>query len=117
MLPISVHIVTYNSAHVIETCLESVIQQRGADYDILVIDNASQDDTVSRVKSFGAMVIQNTTNAGYAAAHNQAIMLTQSEYVLTLNPDVWLEPDFLRSMTAALDRNPRVGSAAGCLLR
>lgn len=117
MLRISVHIVTYNSAHVIETCLESVIQQQGADYDILVIDNASQDDTVKRVKSLGATVIQNKTNAGYSAAHNQAIMLTQSEYVLTLNPDVWLEPDFLRAMVAALDRNPRVGSAAGCLLR
>jgi GT2 family glycosyltransferase len=117
MLRISVHIVTYNSAHVIETCLESVIQQQGADFDILVIDNASQDDTVERVKRMGVDMVRNKTNSGYAAAHNQAIMLTQSEYVLTLNPDVWLDPDFLRAMVAALDRNPRVGSAAGCLLR
>lgn len=114
---VSVHIVTYNSARTIETCLESVLAQQDAYFDILVIDNASQDETVARVKKMGVKIIENKTNLGYAAAHNQALARTESTYVLTLNPDVWLDPNYLNVMITALDRNEHIGSAAGCLLR
>ncbi len=114
---ISVHIVTYNSAEHIEMCLDSLLGQQGVDFGVLVVDNASSDDTVNRVENKGVAVVVNALNRGYSAAHNLAIGRTQSDYVLTLNPDVWLTPGYLATMAAALDANPQWGSAAGRLLR
>ncbi|MBZ0295748.1 MAG: glycosyltransferase family 2 protein [Anaerolineae bacterium] len=114
---ISVHIVTYNSATTIESCLQALLHQQSADFDACVIDNASQDETVNLVRRFDVPLIVNPHNIGYAAAHNQAIDQSTSDYVLTLNPDVQLQPGFLAAMIAALDSQPQVGSAAACLLR
>lgn len=121
MPDVSVHIVTYNSAEYIRHCLAGLRQQEGVTFSTLVIDNASSDDTLARVQAAGVPFVANTSNIGYGPAHNQAIDTTQdttrSDYVLTLNPDVWLEPGFLRHMVAALEADPGLGSAAGCLLR
>lgn len=114
---ISVHIVTYQSASTIETCLEALLRQQDADFAVCVIDNASRDDTVARVRRFDVPLRVNTHNSGYAAAHNQAIDQTSSDYVLTLNPDVQLQPGFLAAVIGAMDTQPQAGSAAACLLR
>lgn len=114
---VSVHVVTYNSAATLETCLKAVQAQSYQDLTVLVIDNASQDDSAEIARRMGVQVNVNAENVGYAAAHNQAIDATESDYVLTLNPDVQLQPDFLREMVTALDANPQLGSAAGCLMR
>lgn len=117
MPTVSVHVITYNSAATLETCLQSALAQTFHDFDLWVIDNASHDNSAAIAERLGARVTVNPANAGYAAAHNQAIDTTDSAYILTLNPDVWLHPNFLGAMVAALDANPRTGSAAGCLLR
>lgn len=117
MAVVSVHIVTYNSAATIETCLRSILEQCYADFRVVVFDNASTDDTIRRIEKLRVDVVANEKNIGYAAAHNQAINATNSRYVLTLNPDVRLDPYYLYSMTCALDQNPEIGASAGCLLR
>jgi GT2 family glycosyltransferase len=117
MAYVSVHIVTYNSAATIATCLKALLDQTFTDLDIRIIDNASADDTVRRINQMGVDVICNPVNVGYSAAHNQAIDSTNSTYVLTLNPDARLAPTYIESLTHVLDANPQVGSAAGCLLR
>lgn len=117
MTKIAVHIVTYNSADPIEMCLDSLLSQQGVDFGVLVVDNASADDTVARVQQKGVEVVVNAENRGYSAAHNLAIRHTQSEYVLTLNPDVWLTPGYLAAMVTILDANSQLGSVAGRLLR
>jgi GT2 family glycosyltransferase len=113
---IAVHIVTYNSAAVIGSCLQA-LQDQDADFDVCIVDNASTDGTAERIASAGYRVITNTANLGYAAAHNLALAQSDSEYVLTLNPDVLLQPGYLSAMTQALDSQPTAGSAAGALLR
>lgn len=114
---VSIHIVTFNNEETIRACIESVRTQSYQDRIILVIDNASTDKTSQIVKKLGVQIIENPKNLGYAAAHNIAMRKTQSKYVLTLNPDVVLDKDFLRHMVRSLDRDPRVGSAAGLLYR
>jgi GT2 family glycosyltransferase len=113
---LSVHIVTYNSAAVIGDCLQA-LQAQDADFDVCIVDNASTDGTVEQLRAAGYPVITNPVNLGYSAAHNKALAQTSSEYVLTLNPDVLLQPGYLSAMTQALDSHPSAGSAAGCLLR
>jgi GT2 family glycosyltransferase len=117
MAAVAVQVVTYNSAATIEVCLRAVMDQRAADFQVLVIDNASADDTVARVQNLGVPIITNAQNLGYAAAHNQALAQTDSAFVLTLNPDLWLDPGYLRAMQDALASDVQIGSAAGCLLR
>ena len=117
MPTVSVHIVTYNSAASIEVCLRALLDQRGVDYSVYLLDNASTDATVAVARGMGVQVTVSETNLGYAAAHNRLLDQTASDNVLTLNPDVQLQPGFLAAMVAAMEAHPQVGSAAGCLLR
>lgn len=117
MPTVAVHIVTYNSAASIEVCLRALLDQRGVGYSVHLLDNASTDATVAIARGMGVEVTVSPVNLGYAAAHNRLLDQTASDYVLTLNPDVRLQPGFLAAMVAAMEAHPQVGSAAGCLLR
>lgn len=112
----AVHIVTHNSAATIEACLHSLLDQTG-DFTVHVWDNASTDDTVAICQRLGVALTASPVNLGYAAAHNRLLDQTTSDYLLTLNPDVTLQPGFLAALVAVMQANPQAGSAAGCLLR
>ncbi|MBE0688522.1 MAG: glycosyltransferase family 2 protein [Anaerolineae bacterium] len=117
MPTISVHIITHNSVSTIQACLDALLNQTGVDFQTLVLDNASVDDTCRLVEDAGISLVQSNENLGYALAHNRLIDQTDSAYVLTLNPDVRLMPGFLEAMRKVLDENMKLGSAAGQLLR
>jgi GT2 family glycosyltransferase len=116
---VTVTIVTFNSARYIARCLESVLKQDYARKEVIVIDNASSDETASILRDFEGQVriVYNRENVGFAAGQNQAIGLSGSEWVLALNPDVRLMPDFIRMMVAAGEADLKVGSVCGKLLR
>ncbi|WP_317983790.1 glycosyltransferase family 2 protein [Paenibacillus spiritus] len=134
---VTVHIVTYNSAGDIAGCLAAVRQQEYPVAEILVVDNASTDGTREAVLVFGTeetpepvpdgdpsskasntpvRLISNPVNTGFAPAHNQAIAASEADYILVLNPDVTLEPDYVSRLVAVMEANPRIGSATGKLL-
>jgi GT2 family glycosyltransferase len=116
---VAINIVTYNSAGDIDRCLESVFQQDYRDFAVTVLDNHSTDTTMARLERWrdsGLRVTPLRANLYYARAHNIGIHETQSDYVLTLNPDVVLRPDYLRHAVNAFDRSPRIGSVNGKLL-
>ena len=115
---LALNLVTYNSAATLLTCIAALDRQTFRAFSISVFDNASIDGTLDWLKSRPDITLSaNTTNIGYAAAHNRLIDQTTSEYVLTLNPDVALDPGYLAAIVAALDADPQTGSAAGGLLR
>src|SRR5579871_2507756 len=111
---VAVTIVTYNSGRFIKRCLESVLDQNYPFKEIIVIDNNSTDGTIDILEPFdgreGCRIVYNEENIGFAAAQNQAIALSDSEWVLTLNPDVLLLPDFIETLVLAGGLDPRVGS-------
>ncbi len=120
---ITVQIVTYNSAEDITDCLDAVLKQTYPIDQILVIDNASKDGTADRVSSYikdlgqpRVQFVPNLSNSGFAPAHNQGIRMTQSDYVLVLNPDVELGAEYVERIVKLMDRHREVGSAAGLLL-
>jgi len=117
VVTVTIQIVTYNSSKTIEMCLSALLSQKAVDFDVLILDNDSTDDTVRRVEACGVECRRNAKNAGYAVAHNQLLSLSNSEFVLTLNPDVRLEPTFLCLLVSTLQENPHLGSACGALLR
>src|ERR1700680_979803 len=115
---VSVTIVTYNSGRFIKRCLESVLAQRYANKEIIVIDNASSDGTVDILEQFEdrCHITYNDENIGFAAAQNQAICSSTGEWVVTLNPDVLLLPNFIQAMVEAGQIDPKVGTVCGKLL-
>lgn len=115
---VAINIVTWNSSEYILICLEAAMRQTFQDVTITVLDNGSTDHTLSCLAPYldeGIRLMRNSRNEGYAAAHNQLICATDSEYVLTLNPDVHLMPDFVEQLVAKLDTLPRYGAASGQL--
>lgn len=118
MPSIDIHLVSYNSANTLQACLEAVLSQQTIfPITVRVIDNGSTDESVAIARTCGVEVHLAGENLGYAAAHNRLIDLSQGDYLLTLNPDVFLIPDFVSQMVDALASQPSVGMAAGCLLR
>lgn len=115
---VSITIVTYNSGRFIKRCLESILDQTYPFKEIIVVDNCSTDGTTDILEPFEdrCRIIYNEDNIGFAAAQNQAIGLSDSDWVLTLNPDVLLLPDFITALVHAGNLDPRIGTVCGKLL-
>jgi len=117
---VSVALITFDSAPYLGRCLDGIAQQRDVDISLIVVDNASGDASVEIVRALrpDASVLLNEVNRGYSAAVNQALEQADGEFVLLLNPDVFLQPDYLRLTVAALlEAGESYGSATGKLLR
>ena len=115
-----VSIVTYNSSPYLEACLHSLSAQTYRDFSISVWDNASTDETsaiIAKHKNLLGSVHLAEQNLGFCAPHNRLISSADSEYVLVLNADAFLEPLFLDTMIREMDRDSGGGSATGKLLR
>lgn len=115
---VSIAIVTFNSARYIRQCLQFVLEQDYQALEVLVVDNASADETGEILAAFGSRVrvVRNLENNGFAGGQNQAIRLCRGEWVLVLNPDVRLQPDFVSRLVAAGETESSIGTVCGKLL-
>ena len=100
---VSVTIVTWNSARYLEECFAALAKQDYRDLDVVIVDNASEDGTRALLREVEAKwrVIYNEKNVGFAAGQNQAIRASRGNYVLCLNPDVVLSPNFITQLMAS----------------
>src|SRR5215475_12048525 len=108
---VSIAIVTFNSARYIRRCLEAVLAQDGVLLRVVVADNGSTDETRTILREFQGriQVILSHRNAGFAAGQNLAIRASEgTDWVLTLNPDVLMQPGFVRRLLAAGSADPTV---------
>jgi GT2 family glycosyltransferase len=115
---VSVVIVTYYSEDDILECLRSISRCR-MPLETIVVDNASQDATVERLRAAEALIDALTCNAhnvGFAKAVNQGIRQAQGEYILVLNPDAVLRPGAIEQAADALGMSPDAGVAGALLL-
>jgi GT2 family glycosyltransferase len=116
--PVAVVVVSWNSGSYLEDCLGSLRLLKAPPAEILVIDNGSTDGSADVVRrDFPEMrLIALEVNVGFCRANNLGIRSTASPFVLVLNPDTRLEPEFLERLLPAFE-DRRVGIAAGKLLR
>ncbi len=100
---ISVVILTCNSGGHIHNCLASLAAQGVDDLEVIVVDNASMDKTISIIAGEcpQAWLIRNETNRGASQARNQGVAHARGAWVLSLDSDVILGPDFLREFLLA----------------
>jgi GT2 family glycosyltransferase len=120
---VTISLVTYNGRRWLAGCLASLRAQRMADFELLVIDNASTDGSAEWLRSETARddrrrveIKDSSVNLGYAAAHNRNIAAARGEFVLLLNQDVELDEGFLEHAVALFDGRPRIAAVQALVL-
>ncbi len=106
---VSVIIPVYNGAVTIERVLNSVFEQTFDDFEIVVVDDGSTDETAAILERFGSRIaIVRQPNKGFCAARNTAIAKSQGEYLALLDADDFWAPTKLEKAIAILDRSPQI---------
>jgi GT2 family glycosyltransferase len=119
VVDLAIVIVNWNGGQLLVRCLESIAaSQCSASIDVLVVDNhsvdGSREEATSRFPQF--RVIDSGANFGFGRANNLARGLTDSRFVLFLNPDAELREDTVEGVLRCLDAHADVG-ALGCKMR
>jgi len=118
---VSIIVVSKDDAADLPISLGSAVAQRGVSCETILVDNASQDASREMPVRFGGAVrlLAMRENVGFAGAMNAGIDASSGRYVLALNPDCRLEPDFAVKLVRRLDAADAadIGSASGRLLR
>ena len=114
---VSVTIVNWNGGDYIEKCLQSLSAQTVKNIEIVIVDNASSDGSPDKLEKIypSIRLIRNSENLGFSKAHNQAIRETSGQYVIPLNFDITLEPNFIEEMIKAAKFSDEVGMVSGTL--
>jgi GT2 family glycosyltransferase len=115
---ISVVVVNWNRHELLTACLASLARQTYRDFDVMVVDNGSQDGSAEAVKQISdtypvpLRLIQNAANRGFCAANNQGIAATSGPLIALLNNDAEAESGWLEALEAAIESEEAVGMAA-----
>ncbi len=118
-ISVSAVVVTWNSKRDIEFCLNSLLTQTVKLKTILIIDNASQDGTPDLIRQkFPTVELEEReNNEGFARGNNIGFAKSDTNWILTLNPDACISPDFVSVLLEAAESNPKLGMIGGKLLR
>ncbi len=115
---VAVIIPNWNGAHLLPTCLDALRRQTYRDFEVVVVDNGSTDDSRQLIQDVYQEVrlLPLPSNLLFAGGVNAGIRATDSPVVVALNNDTEVEPGWLAALTAALEHDPAVGMAASKLL-
>ncbi len=105
---ISIVIVNWNGDKIIRECLDSIIKQEYQDYEIIVVDNGSTDNSVTILESEydrRIKLIKLGGNYGFAKANNIGLLHSNGEYIFTLNNDAIIDESFFDHLQKAINRN------------
>jgi GT2 family glycosyltransferase/tetratricopeptide (TPR) repeat protein len=111
---VSIIILTYNQLQYTKECVESILQYTREPYEIIFVDNGSNDGSVKWLrekisKNAHFRLIENNSNLGFARGCNHGIAASAGEYILLLNNDVVVTEDWLSGMLECLESDPNTG--------
>jgi GT2 family glycosyltransferase len=114
----SIIIVNYNGKKFLSDCLSSVLNQSYKNYEVILVDNASVDGSVNFVKkNFPSVkIIQSKRNLGFAGGNNLGIKASKGDYIVLLNFDTIVKPNWLEELIKAAESNSQVGIVGSKLL-
>ena len=107
---VTIIIPNFNGKNFIKTCLDSIEKQKYMAFNVVIVDNGSSDGSVQYIQEHypEATMIQNSENRGFAAAVNQGIKISHSEYIFLLNNDVELEPDCISNLVKCIKKDENI---------
>ncbi len=109
---VSVVIPVYNAENFVGQSIESILSQTYRDFELIIIDDGSTDNSVEVIKSYKDARIrfyQNKTNTGLAGVRNKGIQLSNGEYLAWLDADDISHPDRLARQVQILDSDEEIG--------
>lgn len=119
-IDVSIIILNYNTKDLLLACLASIAKSQTSNdrWEVIVVDNASTDDSVKTVKSEELRIknlklIQNAKNLGFAAGNNVGIRQAKGNYILLLNSDTEVSPNAIADTKTFLDAHP-IAAGATC---
>lgn len=110
---ISVIVPVRNSPELLRTCLEHIQQTTIPDYEIIVVDDASTDNTASVAQEMGARVLHLEQQSGPAKARNKGAEIARGEYVFFIDADVLVYPDTVGKVVEYFEQHPEVDALFG----
>lgn len=118
MASVDVFVPCYNYGRFLEECVRSVLNQDGVDVRVLIIDDASSDDTPEVGRALAAAdprvgYRRHTANRGHIATYNEGLEWTSGDYLLLLSADDMLTPGALARAAGLMDHHPEVGFTFG----
>ncbi len=120
MLDVSIIIVNRNGKAITLECFKSLLNQKCKE--IILVDNASTDGSIAALSTFAKrhklplQVVSNTTNNGFAEANNQGFELATGKYIVFLNNDTVVTPNFLPPLIEVLKKNSKVAAVQPLIL-
>ena len=98
--------------------MSALLVQTYSPYEIILVDNGSHDGSVEFVAERFPQVrmIENCENLGFAAGNNVDIRVARGDYIVTLNNDTRVEPDWLEELVKVVETDPRIGMCASQML-
>ena len=110
-MKLSIIIISYNTKKLLENCLGSIYKDLPKDFEVIVVDNASEDGSVNLVENRfkDVHLILNKKNLGFAKANNQGIKKAKGEYVLLLNSDTETTVKNLQNLISFAESKPKAG--------
>ena len=97
---VSIVILNYNSGNLLTECVESVLKTKYNNYEILVVDNNSKDESHKKCKDKfeDIKLIENSENLGYCEGNNVGLRQTKGKFIIILNPDTIVEPNWISEL-------------------
>lgn len=111
MIDLSIIIVSYNSGDFLKKCIDSIYESSIKNFEVIVVDNASKDNSVWEMRKFGSKIklIENKKNVGFSRANNIGIKKSSGKYVLFLNPDTLVNKDTFETLISFMDKTKNAG--------
>ena len=114
---VSILVVNFNGAKWLPGCLDSLRTIKFPSYEVIVVDNASSDDSLTVLLRYPEVkVVCSDKNLGFAGGNNLGLPHCSGKYVLLLNNDTVVNPDFLQPLSDYLDRFPQVAVVQGKMI-
>lgn len=117
---VSIIIVNYNGSMYLANCLGSVLKSSYDPFEIILVDNASTDDSTSIVKELfkkdQIIVVWNSSNLGFAEGNNVGARYARGDYLVFLNNDTKVEPTWLKELVKVMESDVKIGAAQSKLL-
>ena len=115
---VSVVVVNYNGRQFLEDCFRSLTQQVYNNYEIILVDNGSKDDSISFMTEHypDVRIVQLSSNTGFAGGTNAGIKEARGEYILTLNNDTIVDSHLLDEIVRPMQLDGHVGMCGAKML-
>ena len=118
---VSIIILNYNGESCLANCLSSVLETRYSNFEVILVDNASTDSSFEMAQeAFGAdsrlRFVKNKVNLGFSGGNNVGFSYSKGDYIVFLNNDTVVEPDWLVYLVNAMQNDPTIGLAQSMIL-